>query len=168
MLTRNHRQEGLARAYVQAIAAQAGMSSSVASPDYGIDLSLLDIVKVGQQRIESGYRIDVQAKSTTLARLEATQIKYDLEVPTYENLRYPGAGCPRILVVLVLPDAEGRWLTHSEEELVLRRGAYWLSVRGQKATANRKSVRVMIPRANVFSVAAVQAIMERIKAGEGP
>ena len=40
MMTRNHRQESLCRAYVLAIAAQAGLTWSRPQEDYGIDLSL--------------------------------------------------------------------------------------------------------------------------------
>jgi hypothetical protein len=75
VLTRNQQQEGLSRAYLQAVAARAGMSVSVPSPDTGIDLSVHDIITVGQQRIESGYRIDFQAKSTTLAQLDETSVR---------------------------------------------------------------------------------------------
>ena len=43
MMTQAHRQEALRRAYVQAIAAQAGLLWSKTEPDYGIDLSLRSI-----------------------------------------------------------------------------------------------------------------------------
>jgi hypothetical protein len=144
------------------------MSFSVPTPDTGIDLSLHDVVTVGSRRIESGYRVDVQAKSTTLARLDATHLRHDLDVATYETLRYAQAGCPRLLVVLALPEDEARWLEQSEQELLLRRAAYWRSLRGSPATTNRKSVRVAIPRTNLFTVQALLAIMNRIKAGTPP
>jgi hypothetical protein len=164
LLTRNQQQESLSRAYIQAIAARAGMTVSVPSPDAGIDMSVHDVIAVGRQRIESGFRIDIQAKSTTLARLNPTEVRYDLEVAAYETLRYP-AGCPRLLVVLVLPDDEARWLSQSEEELVVRRAAYWLSLRGFPPTKNRRSSRVSIPRGNLFTAGAVQAMITRMKSG---
>lgn len=164
LLTRNQQQESLSRAYIQAIAARAGMSVSVPSPDAGIDMSVHDVTVVGRQRIESGYRIDLQAKSTTLARLDAHEVRYDLEVAAYETLRYP-AGCPRLLVVLVLPEDETRWLAQSDDELIVRRAAYYLSLRGSGPTRNRRSVRVSVPRGNLFSVAALQALITSIKSG---
>jgi hypothetical protein len=167
LLTRNQRQESLSRAYVQAVVARAGMSVSVPTPDAGIDLSVHDIIEVGRQRIESGYRIDIQAKSTSIAHLDTAQVRYDLEVPSYESLRYP-AGNPRILIVLVLPEDEAEWLSQTEQELTLRRAAYWLSLRGAPETRNRRSVRVSIPRGNVFSAEALQAMMARIKSGAMP
>jgi hypothetical protein len=144
------------------------MGSSVPSPDMGIDLSIHDIVVVGKQRIESGFRIDVQARSTTQVRQGKADIRYDLDVATYETLRYPAAGCPRLLVVLLLPEEENDWLAQSEQELILRHAAYWISLKGQKVTSNRRSVRLTIPQANLFTVQTVQAMMSRIKAGEEP
>jgi hypothetical protein len=168
VLTVPHRQEGLSRAYIQAVAAQCGLSYSVPSPDYGIDLSLHDIAEVGSSRIESGYRIDIQARSTTLARIGRKHVRYDVDVPTYEMLRYADAGCPRILVVLVLPASERLWLTQSQKQLALRRCAYWVSLRGSPRTKNRRSVRVRLPRVNVFGVDALRSLMNRVRAGEQP
>jgi hypothetical protein len=153
---------------VQAIAGYCGMSSSIPHPDYGIDLSLHDIEVHGTWRSESGYRLDIQAKSTTAASVDPTQIRYDLAVKDYEHLRNPAAGCPRLLVVLVLPEEEVRWLVQSEHELLLRRCAYWKSLRGLRPTTNRRTVRVLLPRVNVFSVEALRTLVKRYKAGELP
>jgi hypothetical protein len=165
LLTRNHRQEGLCRAYVQAIAARCGMSIGVANPDYGIDLTLNEIMVVGRHRSESGYKLDVQAKSVAGGQTGGTCVRYDLDVRSYDALRHQGR-CPRILVVLVLPKDESRWTAQTEAGLVLRHCADWLSLRARGPSPNRRSVRLSIPRANVFSVEALQGIMSRIKAGE--
>jgi hypothetical protein len=166
LLTRNHRQEALCRAYIQAIAARSGMSSSMPAPDYGTDLSLHDIETHGNRRSESGYRLDIQAKSTTLAKMGPTQLRYDLRLKDYEYLRHPAPGCPRFLVVLILPRDEADWVAQSEAELLVRRCAYWVGLKGRGSTTNRKQVRVAIPRANVFSVEALQDLMQRYKRGE--
>jgi len=166
LLTRNHRQEGLSRAYVQAIAAYCGMSVSLPTLDYGIDLTLNEVEDFGGWRAESGGKLDIQAKSTARAGGTADGIRYDLDVRSYDVLRLPTTVNPRILVVLLLPSDESRWCGQSEEELVLRHCAYWLSLRGQPPSRNRRAVRVTLPRANVFSAGALQTIMSRIKAGE--
>jgi hypothetical protein len=168
LLTRNHRQEALCRAYVQAIAARCGMSFSLPQTDYGIDLTLNDIEIAGGHRSESGTKLDVQAKSTTESSERAGNVYYDLEATAYDMLRRIVRGPHRILVVLLLPRDEQMWTTQTEEQLILRRCAFWLSLRGQAALQNRRSVRVQIPRAKVFSVEALRAIMNRIKAGEDP
>ena len=166
MLTRNHRQEALCRAYIQAVAGRCGMSVSQPFIDYGIDLTLNDIESSKGAHAESGFKLDVQAKSTIRAGKDDGLLWYDLDRRSYDVLRQPRPGCPRILVVLSLPADESRWLTQSEEELVLRGCAYWLSLRGRPPLPNRRSVRVSIPRANVFSPEALKAVMARIKARE--
>jgi hypothetical protein len=168
LLTRQHRQEGLARAYVQAVAAACGVGYSIPNPDYGIDLTLEDILIRGQRRVPSGWKLDLQAKSTTLADIRGSHVKYDLEVRAYEVLRAPEARCPRILVVLVLPEDEDEWLAQTEGELILRRCAYWYSLRGRKRATRGKTVRLSVPRANVFSPVALREIMARLKEGGAP
>lgn len=166
MLTRNHRQEVMSRSYVQVVAGLCGLGFVARDFDYGLDLTLFDIVRRGRRRVESGFKLDVQAKSTTLADLTDTVIPYDLDVKNYEDLRDPSAGCPRILVVLVLPADEGEWLEQTAEHLLLRRSAYWLSLRGFEPSLNRKSVRVMMPRANLFSVEALAGLMAKVRRKE--
>ena len=65
MITRNHRQEAISRAYVHAIAARCGFTCSSGILDYGIDLSILEVTKVGDGYYDSGFKIDVQLKSST-------------------------------------------------------------------------------------------------------
>lgn len=163
MLTTQHRQEGLSRAYVQAIAALGGYSSSTPTPDYGIDLTLHEVAVVGRRRIESGRRLDVQAKASTGARVKGDYLCYDVSVRDYETLRFAGAAVRRILVVLVLPPLEKDWLLQTTERLVLRDCAYWMSLRDWPATRNRRSIRLFVPLVNVFSVEALREIFYRVR-----
>ncbi len=168
MLTLNQQQEEISRAYVQAVAARAGLGSTMPRLDFGIDLILHEIAQVRNRLIESGFRLDVQAKSTTRARVSEAEIRYDLEVRAYEVLRQSAPGCPRILVVLVLPENETEWVTQTEAALSIRHCAYWLSLRGRSTVSNRKTVRVRIPRDNVFSVSALRELMAKVRRGEAP
>jgi hypothetical protein len=111
LLTRNHRQEALCRAYVQAIAAQAGLIWARPEQDYGIDLSLRTVVVQDNRRRDGGAQLDLQLKSTGRAAVGETALTYDLDVRAYHDLCHPDYPCPRILVVLVLPADETRWLT---------------------------------------------------------
>jgi hypothetical protein len=167
MMTQNHRQEALCRAYVQAVAALAGVGTSVTTPDYGIDLSLRSIEVREEQRQDAGVQLDLQLRSTTRALVSDTQVSYDLDVRTYENLRGERP-VPRLLVLLVLPPEEGQWLTQSPEELVVRRCAYWFSLREAAPTVASSSVRIVIPRTQVFSVSAVQTLLSQLTQGVVP
>ncbi len=167
MLTRNHRQEALCRAYVQAVAELAGVATSVPVPDYGVDLSLREIVQRGQRHLDGRLQLDLQLRSTTRAHLTEAHVGHDLDVPTHDFLRELSSVCC-LLVVLVLPDEEAQWLSQSIEELVLRRCAYWCSLRGADPARTVSSVRISIPRSQVFSVQAVQEMLNRLRQGGEP
>jgi hypothetical protein len=168
VLTRNHQQEALCRAYVRAVAARAGLSVSEPEVDYGVDLSLRAITLKGKRRRDVGPQLDLQLKSTTRADVGETSLRYDLDVKNYEDLREGHDLSPCLLVVLVLPNEEERWLGQSPEELVLRHCAYWLSLRGSPPTTATRSVRLTIPLTSIFSVAALQEIFQRLLERKGP
>ena len=165
-MPRNMRQEALSRACIQAIAAHAGMGVSIPSPDTGIDLALNDVIVHHGQRIESGWRLDIQAKSTTLATVDGAAIRYDLDVAGYETLRYDQAGCPRLLILLVLPTEEANWVEATEQGLTIRHASYYLSLSGRPPSTNRRTVRLSIPRQNLLTPGSLRALMERVKRGE--
>jgi hypothetical protein len=73
-----------------------------------------------------------------------------------------------LLVLLVLPEDEALWLSQSPEELVLRHCAYWASLVGAEPTTATSSVRIVIPRSQVFSVQAVQTLMNSLVQGGLP
>jgi hypothetical protein len=134
--------------------------------DYGIDLTLHDIRRRGHRHMESGFKLDIQAKSTTARNLTTTDVVYDLDVKNYDDLRNPQVGCPRILVLLVLPDDETRWMEQTEDQLLLRHAAYWLSVKGRGPTKNQKTIRVLLPRVNLFTAQALESLMSKVSRGE--
>jgi hypothetical protein len=86
------------------------------------------------------------------------------------------AGGPRDAVVFDsrrAGDAEvlrrqARDISQTKEALILRRCAYWISLRGSEPTTSQSTVRIVIPRANVFSVQSLQALMDLVREGELP
>jgi hypothetical protein len=155
----------LSRAYVQVVVARCGFTFSSANLDYGIDLSVHDVVKITDSYRESGFKIDIQLKASTGTVLTPTHVRYDLEVEAYNNLVLPNPGTPRILVLLVLPE-EAEWTAQSEGCLEIRRCAYWLWLEGMPVSANKRAVRVWIPRENVFSIEQLTLLMERVRRRE--
>ncbi len=152
-------------AYVQAIAANAGMGHTPRMNDYGIDLSIHEIVKRGKRHCETGTVLDIQVKSTTRTIRGPNVIKYDLEAKAYEDLRDPEVSNPRILVLVIFPKKSIEILVQSEEELILRGCAYWISLEGLPPTTRSSSVRIQIPRTNVFSVLSLRNILQQYRAG---
>jgi hypothetical protein len=117
----------------------------------------------GNAFVDSGIQIDLQLKSTTRAQVGGSAVTYDLNVRNYNHLRVANANCPRLLVVFVMPDDETQWLTQTIDELVLRHCAYWLSLKGHPEKESSATVRVAIPKESVFSVAAIQAMMQQLQ-----
>jgi hypothetical protein len=166
MLTQNHIKEGLSRAFILAVAHRAGLNCAFQAFDYGLDGTFRDVKMVGNRRVESGFSIDFQAKASENCTFGDDFVTYDLEAKSHKDLVDATVGAPRILIVLALPEDESRWLEVSAESLVLRRSAFWMSLRGQTPTTNKTRQVVKIPRAQVFDVQAVNTLFGRVRAGE--
>jgi hypothetical protein len=160
MVPQSQRQEALSRAYVRAVAAQAGVTCADLFQDYGADMILRDVAQREHNFVDDGPQVDLQLKSTTLAEVRETEVRYDLDVRAYNWLRQQQVSQPRVLVLMVLPEDEAQWLSQSLEELILRRCAYWLNLRGAEPTTNQRTIRIKLPRANVFSSAAVRQLLD--------
>ena len=161
-MTDQHRMEQLSRAYAQAVAAVAGCTCALPETDYGSDLTLRRIERAGGVFRPVGRNLDVQLKSTKNATLTADEVIYDLDARAYNILRHATHAAPLYLVLLVMPSDRGEWIAQSEDQLELRRCAYWLSLRRAPAVPNTTSVRIRIPRQNQFTPAALERIMEAI------
>jgi Domain of unknown function (DUF4365) len=166
MLPRNLRQEALCRAYVRAVAARSGVICGGIENDLGFDLFLRSVESHDQQFWDGGAQLDIQLKSTTRAEVRETSVVYDLDARAYNILRQANTNRPRILVLLVLPEAESEWLSQTEDALLLRRCAYWISLRGAEPSTAQTTVRITVRRANVFSVDSLQALLVRAREGE--
>ncbi len=159
MLPRNQRQETLSRAYIRTIAAQAGVICGDMVQDFGTDMFLRGVEQLDQQYFDNGPQLDLQLKSTFRAEVRETKVLYDLEVRSYNWCRQEVVTQPRFLVLLVLPQDESQWLTQSIDEMILRRCAFWRSLRGEASTDNQSTIRITIPLTNVFSVSTVRGWM---------
>lgn len=159
LLTDQDREEALSLVYVRAVAAYAGYVTAECDFDRdGVDL-----------RIHAGGAmrpaLDLQLKATVnLAESQDRRYGFRLQRRNYDLLR-DETQTPRLLVVLDLPNDETQWMTITTEELVLRRCAYWLSLKGYAETDNSSSVTVYIPKQNVFDVEGLRVLMERSRQG---
>jgi Domain of unknown function (DUF4365) len=154
MLPITQRMELLSRAYFQAIVAQAGGTWAVPIPDFGIDFSIHHIGTSSHFHVDEGDLMHVQLKCTAAAQYREKDdcFIHDLEIKAYDFLRIPNVKIPRLLVYYVMPADESLWLSQDHEGLTLRHCAYYASLAGLPATANERTVRITIPRRQVFSV----------------
>jgi hypothetical protein len=156
----SHQQEGLSLAYLQAVVADCGMTLTVRDTDYGVDASLYEIRRGNDGNyFEVGRPVDIQLKSTTSAKVESDNVKYDLNVRNYIHLRDPNAGVPRILMLLVLDKQPGR-VEVTEHSMTIRACMYWSSLKGFPPTTNRQTVRVGLPRRQIVSTVELKAMVE--------
>jgi hypothetical protein len=162
VITIQHTQECLSRAYVQALAAKAGVNLTVQRLlDYGIDGSFHAVKIKDNTRIESGCSLRFQLKASVNWFYDATgqHVVYDLEAKTYNHL------CSQepeeeecILILLCLHSDADSWLQVTEQSLVLRHCCYWHRISGA-STTNKNTKRIEIPRANLLTADAVGQLL---------
>lgn len=166
---RNNLKEAFSHAYVRAIAHAAGYFVHEANrpvDDDGIDLTILSRGTGGAVR---SPRLDLQVKGTARLISEGPLedvFPFDLPVKNYDELRSSEEfQVPRILVVVVVPDDAARWVSATEQELVMRHCGYWKSLRGEPASGNDTMQRVKLSRSARFHVDQVKDIMDSIREG---
>ena len=159
LLTVPDQKESLSRVYARAVAARTGYVTA----DYDMDRDGVDL------RIQAGGgmrpALDLQLKATVnLGQPHDGHFRFPLNRRNYDLLRID-TQTPRLLMVLDLPSDKREWMTMTENELVLRRCAYWLNLKGYDETENRRSVTVRIPSDNLFNVNGLRALMEQSREG---
>jgi hypothetical protein len=152
-------ESGLSIAYVQAIAAQAGYTCGE-PPGPDRDSVDIQIGAGGSMR----PKLDLQLKASVRLQRNGDDLSYPVKLKNYNDLRIE-TQTPRLLVILDLPPDRDRWLSVTVEELVIRRAAYWTSLRGMPETTNRNSVTIPILARNIFDIGALKGLMEQSRQG---
>jgi len=169
MLTLQNIESELSYAYLHATAARAGIICEYTgrhSDEAGVDAVLRVKGRLAQDSVFTQFTVEVQLKATKQVPVEQNgRYSHSLKVKNYNELRSENTGAPQLLVVLYLPEDAETWLSHSEESLVARRCAYWVSVRGAAET-DQASRTIYVPRANLLSVAALRGLMTRFSRQE--
>jgi hypothetical protein len=157
----------LSYAYLHAIAARANVACSVA--ERHLDNVAIDAMLTGWGPFPGGGRLTevsvyVQLKATIAAPVDnGNTYSYPLSgISAYNHLREKTKAIPRLLVVLFLPSNNVDWLLHNEDELALRRCAYWVSLYDAPDTPNTTSVTVYIPKNQIFNAEGLIDIMTRL------
>jgi hypothetical protein len=103
-------------------------------------------------------------RGTSSPTVEADHVLFDLDVATYNVLRTTVVQAPQLLVLLLLPDDSLQWLAGDELSLAFRKCAYWLNLYGEPETTNSTSIRVRLPRTQMFHPTALADLMQRAHA----
>jgi Domain of unknown function (DUF4365) len=83
-------------------------------------------------------------------------------IERYNDLRAETISTQRILVVLFLPNDSADWLTCSAEELVLKKAAYWVSLRGAEPSLNQTAQTIYLPKAQLLTPDTLLDVFTRI------
>ena len=164
----NEQKQQFSTAFVRAVAAQCGLAYAV--PETDDDSIDATVARRGGGGSVRSPKLDLQLKCTAGVVLvpAQTHFAYALPLKNYEELRPTNIQVPRLLVVVLVPDALAGWMDCSEAAFALRSCAYWLSLRGMAPTTNETSVTLQIPRSNMFDSTSLEAIFGNLQLGLDP
>ncbi|HMJ89487.1 MAG TPA: DUF4365 domain-containing protein, partial [Candidatus Acidoferrum sp.] len=163
----------LSYAYLHAVASKAGMSCRTGTrheDNSGIDAALTawGPFPGGGYLTEIDIKVQLKASIKTPAD-DGSNFSYFVDgVSRYNDLRSETIDVARFLVVLFLPPNADEWLTHSVDQLLLRRCAYWESLRGAPATSNGSGATIKLPKAQTFTPTALTALATRLSRRDFP
>jgi uncharacterized protein DUF4365 len=160
-MTEEEQKQQLSFAYVHAIAARTGYACDRPTvDDDSVDLVIGARGLIHRHAVMRSPRLELQVKATAQDCVKEDHVVFPLAVKNYNDLKETTM-IPRLLVVLVLPPDPLQWLEHTEEGLLTRRCAYWLSLRAMPDTDNKATITIRPPRQNLFNVEGLRSLMDR-------
>ena len=156
-MTKEHIKEAISLRYIELIAAYNGFKTTSSFPDYGTDLSIIEVGyrnEKGHQRLrETGRELKLQLKATTVNSIieENNIIKYDLETKNFNDIvERKDYAYPLILILFVLPNNNEEWINISDQELIVKKCAYWYFPNDNvEQTNNLSKKRIEIDKKNL-------------------
>ncbi len=164
-MTPNQQKEEMSKAYVRAVAARCGYAVGTWSQDQGgLDVTIGSASPVGKGHL-AAPKVDMQLKSTAdQAHVKKKHVSYQFKTRATHDALVQPRSAPMYLVVLVLPKDDKDWVTHSPDELIMRRCAYYKLMTNEPA-ATVDSPTVKVPLSNVLSPDALTKLMEQVSMG---
>ena len=154
--------EDMSEAYLRALCAANGYSITRDNhDDDGCDVLVSCKGKVAPDSVLSSTRVGIQLKSSYSEIIEKHDgtISYPLDVKNYKWLIDQDRMNPLILVVFHMYEDEEKWLEQTSEWLKITKCAYWVSLKGLPDTANKYTINVDIPSANLLTKESLREIM---------
>jgi hypothetical protein len=161
MLSENDIKEELSYAYLHALASRAGFGIDRTTKDRdSIDVTLSARGWLAEESRLMSPKLDFQLKATSQIEVRETDFAFRLPLKNYDDLRQVSM-VPRLLLVLLLPEDPGEWLQCTEDSLISKRCAHWLSLKGMPATTNETSQTVYLAKANLLTLDSLKELMLR-------
>lgn len=150
--------EELSIRLIQCIANINGFVAEVPKKDYGTDLCIKEQgirIENGHGRnYDTGRELKIQAKSTTLKSITENDvfISYNLESKTYNDLiTRKNNSKPLVLIVVLLPENQSEWLEVDENNLILRKSAFWYVPEDDILTKNSYTITIRLEKQNLLT-----------------
>ena len=164
----SHLKERLSVAYVKTVSAKAG--AQYMTPDgaeYGTDGSISRVTILPDGSFSNtGWTFHCQLKATINWIEQEDHIAYDMDPDAYNKLVTWEGNSPCLLILLRLPSNEQEWLNLDEESLILKNCCYYKHLIGSR-TDNTSSIRIRIPRNQLFTPEAVNFLLDHMKQNQG-
>jgi len=157
------RKEEVSKSYLNALCATKGIAMEIKThDDDGLDIVLQKVIISKTNSARFNAMISVQLKSTSSDYTEHDDhYTYPLKKKNYDDLRVPATVKP-YLFLLILPDDERDWVTHSIEQLVIKKCMFWLDLKGLPKSDNATKVTVHIPKTNIVTSEKLDEILRNI------
>ena len=163
----SQQKEQFSIAYIRAVVSVAGYA--VYRPEVDDDSVDLGVSLRGGKGTIRSPRLEIQLKCTADEIWQNDPMSFSLKKKNYDDLRGDDVLVPRILVVVCVPPDSRQWIEQDEERLLMRRCAYFLSLRTLPERPDvGTSVTVMIPRQQQLTVMALREVMAMIGRGMRP
>lgn len=167
----SHMKERLSAAYVQAVAARAGVKLFGREVnEYGVDGYFQQIREWRKDKYkETGEQIQCQVKATWEWGFQGDLVYYDMKTKAYDKLvDVVEDDSPTIFILFCLPKEEELdfWLKIDEQNLVLKNCCYWDYITGEPTGKDDSTKRIKIPRTQLLSPDIINEFFEMLKRGE--
>ena len=172
-LSTNNIEAELSYAYLHAVASKAGVGCKLGSrhdDNAGIDAELTAWGPFPNGGYRTEVDIKIQLKATTKEPVaQGDYWPYYLNgISRYDDLRKETFATPRLLVVLFLPKNEMDWMALDDEALILRKCAYWVSLKGAKPSSNATAQMIYLPKSQRFDPDGLLGLMAQLSHNKVP
>lgn len=153
-MTEEHKKENLSCRCIESFANNLGYDVEVIKNDFGVDLRIIEytfrLLSGGKKNyLPTNRELKVQVKATTEKgiRRDKGKLKYDLRVKNFNDMvEHQQWQRPTYLFLVILPDDESKWLSHTQESLTLFRQCFWyIHPVGTAMTTNENTNVIEIP-----------------------
>lgn len=158
----NAQKEEFSYGYLQLLGAKAGLE--VTKSGRQTDNQKIDLHIIHAGKISNIYtpRFDAQVKCTHKENIDNKYFKYDLDIETYDRLRNIHHDVPIFLIVLLVPKDTNNWVKITQQESIIKKCAYYISLKGFPKSNNANTVRIKIPIVNLVTPPSLNGIITDI------